>query len=754
MPQLLGTYLAVGFGVLQFVEFISRRFSLADFWVDGYLLLWLLLIPAVSLLLYYRGLPPKGTKLVAGWKRWAVYGNILIAVLALLFVPKGKGAPVSATETISTTDEAGNDVQRIIPAASAIQRIGLFEFENAGGTAAADWLGTAFPLLLQDGLHQRPELIVSGVRTLNRYYNKYGVEPFSKINLATQWKIAKRANTDYFVRAEFKAVDGSYEITGDMHQTNNGKQVKTLRALADNPFSAVDELKKQIFDFLPPPVVSDQQMTDLPVSALITDNMEALEAYTLGIKKFSQNPGDLPPVADYFRKSVAADPLCATCLYELADKLYGMGKVDSALTYITKATKLAEMLPEREQFGFKSTYFTVTRNIEGYLGVMEKVRQLYPYEYYPYASLVGYYQTTYGTDSAIALMETAALISDREMALAKLYELNVSAKNYDRAEEIIRTLDKELAEPEETQRRYASFYQKTGQLDKARATLKEMIASDPLDVDLTAQLASIEVTAGNYDQAEKLAKEIFRRATTRADTTVGWNNLIQAYFGRGEIRLALQELTAYEKYISKDSPINVILANNLNTKVVYALRLKEPLPLIESFYQEMGRYNRETVDFYRCYLNVQFALAQRNLPGIADKITDCEEALSVYGPALIQVTELAKLVLAGDYEVAAGIIEKQLADKTERLGPEAYLPIFRLAGKTDRALDLLAEARETRPNDPVLQLEHARLMLIKGDKESAKTDVSAVLKTLNKADADHFLRAEAEVLAAKLGMNQ
>ena len=59
VPQLLGTYLAVGFGVLQFVEFISRRFSMSSFWVDSYLLLWLMLIPAVALLLYYQGLPTR-----------------------------------------------------------------------------------------------------------------------------------------------------------------------------------------------------------------------------------------------------------------------------------------------------------------------------------------------------------------------------------------------------------------------------------------------------------------------------------------------------------------------------------------------------------------------------------------------------------------------------------------------------------------------------------------------------------------------
>jgi len=69
VPQYLGTYLAVGFGLLQFLEFITRRFAIGDFMVDGYLLLWLLLIPAVALLIYYEGLPPWRTNFTVRGRR-------------------------------------------------------------------------------------------------------------------------------------------------------------------------------------------------------------------------------------------------------------------------------------------------------------------------------------------------------------------------------------------------------------------------------------------------------------------------------------------------------------------------------------------------------------------------------------------------------------------------------------------------------------------------------------------------------------
>jgi hypothetical protein len=189
VPQLLGTYLAVGFGVLQFVEFVSKRFSLNSFWVDSYLLLWLFLLPAVALLLYYQGLPPRGNKKVAGWKRWAIYLNVVLAGGLLLFLPSNGTASVPKTETITTRDESGNNIQRVIPAETAVQRIGIFELQNEGVESSEDWLGTAYSLLLQNGLRQRPELMVSGVRSLNRYYDRYGATPFTTVNLATQWKI-------------------------------------------------------------------------------------------------------------------------------------------------------------------------------------------------------------------------------------------------------------------------------------------------------------------------------------------------------------------------------------------------------------------------------------------------------------------------------------------------------------------------------------------------------------------------------------
>ncbi|MEM6770571.1 MAG: hypothetical protein AAF597_08320, partial [Bacteroidota bacterium] len=315
--QLLGTYLAVGFGVLQFLEFVTRRYGLDGGWVDAYLLLWLGLLPAVALLLYYQGLPPRGTAKVASWKRWAIYGNVAILLPLLLLLP---GAPAEAkTQVVETTNEAGETVQRIVPTSSAVQRLAIFELDNEKGDTEEDWWGTAFGLLLAHGLEQRPENQALNPVAMASYAESVGLETYEHLNVANKRKVAQRSRKDYFLNAAYKVEDGRYEIFGDLHQTKDGKSVATLQAVAPDPYAAVDIIKDQILDYLPDPVVEDGNQTALPASALITDNVVALEAYIKGLVAFDRSPSDLATPLAYYKKSLAEDPTCAACAYEIGD---------------------------------------------------------------------------------------------------------------------------------------------------------------------------------------------------------------------------------------------------------------------------------------------------------------------------------------------------------------------------------------------------------------------------------------------------
>ena len=82
IPQYIGTYLAVGFGLFQFIQsVIIQRYGISEIWQDRYLFIWLILTPAVFVLVYF-GYQPNG-KEVYEKKKWPKYFIITKIIVGL-----------------------------------------------------------------------------------------------------------------------------------------------------------------------------------------------------------------------------------------------------------------------------------------------------------------------------------------------------------------------------------------------------------------------------------------------------------------------------------------------------------------------------------------------------------------------------------------------------------------------------------------------------------------------------------------------
>lgn len=749
VPQFLGTYLAVGFGVLQFLEFITKRYDLGGGWVDAYLLLWLGLLPAVALLLYYHGLPPRGTGKIASWKRWVVYGNIAV-LLPLLWLLLGEKESAK-TQIVETLNEAGQTVQHIVPTSSAVQRLAIFELQNEEGEEAMDWWGSAYGALLSTSLMQRPEISVISPRGLNMYYDRIGAEKYTHINVATQRKIAQRARQDYFLDAAYKVEEGRHEINGTLHKTKDGKPVATLQAVAPDPYLAVDIIKDQIFDYLPDPVVEDGNQMALPASALITDNLEALEAYTKGAIYFDRNPGDLGPSLAHYKTSLAKDPTCAACAYGVGDKLYGQGKKDSAEVMLKQAVRLANVLPERFQFDYKKVMFSVQGEYQSLIRLMEMRNKLYPFEYEPYSMLSSYYQTSIGIDTAIAIMEQAATNSNRERALVGLFGLHKENSDFVAAEEVLKDLEKEYPDPENHRRRYVQLYQASGEIDKARNALKDMIILDPLNANLTYDLVKLELAAGYYDEAETLGRKALAQAATYTDSTNMWNGVVRAMASQGRITDALAELDKYEDHLKKVMPINRIVLNDLQTRTDYLVtvgRFEE----LEAEFDKAVEYDSQMANLYRCYLPFQAVVHYQRIENEEQILAGCQDEFAQMGEGVLEIAELSKHIIAEDFQAAATLLEGQLSNKREIVPKRMQANIFHRQGNTDRAMEIIAEVLSIAPNNPLILLEQALVYQTLGEEDEAKSVVQRILDFYAEADADYVYRKRAEALAVELGL--
>ncbi|MEO0732887.1 MAG: tetratricopeptide repeat protein [Bacteroidota bacterium] len=746
VPQLLGTFLAVGFGLLQFVEFVSTRYTFSSIWVDRYLLLWLGLLPAVALLIYYRGLPKKGIATGAGWKTALVFTNLAVVLGLLVFIDGKKGPE---TKQVAIVDADGQTEQRTIPTRSAVQRIAIFDFTNQQKQADENWWGTAYGSLLSYHLRQRPEVIVSSPMELAANYDRFGAEPFTPINVGTQRKIAQRARTDFFVSVEYNIEPSGHQVKGALHRTRDGKAVQTLKASAEDAYGVIDRLKEQIDDFLPPLGDLDQVESELPSSALMTDKEAALEPLVKGMMYFTTNPDDPVRMAAYFQEAVAADPSCANCALMLATSTIMQGKVDSAQGLARDALRLAQVLPEREQFLYKFFHFNINNQVDNVIKVLESFRALYPYDWMPYQFLETYYKMTYGLDSTAVLMWQAAELSNRELALERLYDIYTSADKYDKVEEVIEALEADFPDKNKDLMRRARLYRNTGRIAEAREVLEEMIALDPLNPEPANQLVNLELRLGEYARAEKMARQQLRQAATATDSISIWSSIIDIHGQQGKIDRALAELADYEVFLGKRMPRINMLQANFSQKARYALQT-EDYATVEATLAELRQYAGEMADVFDCLLPFYHTLFDVPRAGLAEQFAACESTLASMGTMMAAYNEMTGLLVTEDYTAAADLINEKEAQGLKLGPPVAYARINRLAGRLDAARAFIDADLVSQPKNPELNLELARIAQANDDLAAAQEAVDITLAAYQAADPDFLPAKRAQALRDEL----
>ncbi|MEO0628110.1 MAG: tetratricopeptide repeat protein, partial [Bacteroidota bacterium] len=715
---------------------------------DRYLLIWLGLIPAVALLIYYRGFPSREKATGAGWKTGLVFANLgFVGMLALLMPSE----VVAQTKTVAFVDEEGVEQERAIPSRSAVQKIGVFQFDNANGnTDKDDWLGVAFGELLHTSLRQRPEVISLNPSSLAGRYEKYGASPFENINFATKRKVAEKASVDYFIAMEHATEENRHVLQGSMYSSDDGREVLELSADAETIFEAVDQLKAQIDAYLPVLEGDNTYVTNLPSSALVTDSETALEAYTRGWISYQLRPDDLPSSVAYFQESVDEDPNCAPCAYSLGDKYYGLGQIDSAKSYFRQTVRLAEVLPERDQFLYKFILLQVNQQHEATAKIMESYRTLYPYDFLPYSALENWYTNSYGVDSAITLMTQAAEMSDREAALSRLYRLYTSKEDFESAEQIMETAQAEYPDDDLYRIRRADLYQKLGRADEARDLLREMMALDPLNVDPLFQLSKLEIRQGNYDRAEMLLKDMLEQSASISDSTNAYSALTSVHGYQGRIAEASRNLDEYEVFLSRTAPMNRIKIGNFHYRLNLAMQVNDELG-IEKAHEDLVPFDANYARLYECM--IPYLAITYNYDGLVNanqRIRDCSATLESLGTMYIAYNEFSRAYYSGDYMATADLVEAKKAAGIEVAPPHIVSRINRLAGRYDDAREILDKELDITPGEPDLLLEKAFLEKETNNAASAQNILEQVLDIYNEADAEFVPAQRARELLESL----
>ena len=745
----LGTYLAVGFGLMQFLETISNRYSLSHHWVDRYLIIWLCLIPAIALLAHYgsKMSGPRGIK----WPRYAIIGNVVLALAA-----SGLGgslvnqAAAEELQVVEVTDEEGKKVTAVVPSIHKIKKLAIFQLDNIKGTEEDAWWGVAFGYLLDLDMYQRPEFYTASPVNLNAYHDELGLPSFEVPNVGMQKEIAKKSRKDYFTRLSYDVSDGNYLIKGEVYKVSDGRSLFSIEAAGQDPYDVIDDVKTQILNGIPDALETLEHEESLPASSLLTSDLRALEYFTQSRISFYKDPTALDKVIALQQKAIDLDPTCALCYFWLGDPLYGQGKTEEAIDAFKKAVQYSRSLPDRMQFGPKETLYSLTNRLDAYRQLQEVKKKMFPYDFGPYALLASIYQADYGIDSAKSVLYEAIDNGNIEMGLLNLYSLELEYEEYDNALKTLNRLSEAFPDRDQDRLKYAQIYESQGKLQEARELLFEEEVMDPLNADIQTRIAMIDYRDQKVDDSVDRLRKGLAEATTLSDSLNFYQTKRWVLFWNGQIKESLDVLEEHDRLAVKLLPINRVILNSYFYKVISYLSIGEN----ESVARELEKvltYSPQLEKLYKCQTTSVGVTEDLHRLQSLEEYADCRDEYVEYSDGWGEFFDVIVAYENQDFSKAVSILEQNDGKvKTLYSGYENLLAnIYNKHGDFEEAKRLLTKSIDKKDYHPKMYYEMAKL-LSGSDKAQAKQYLDVALTYWKDADADYIYKQRAEDLRASM----
>ncbi len=174
-----------------------------------------------------------------------------------------------------------------------------------------------------------------------------------------------------------KAVNCQNADTLTEEQMTAASKVKVLDVLG----AAASKLRGELGESL-----ATVQRFDLPLDQATTSSLEALKAYSLGIKALSEKgPAAALP---YNQRAIELDPNFAMGYRAVGLGYAYLGQTERTSEYVTKAFQLREHASERERLAITANYYqNVTRELDKAAQIYQESIESYPREYGAYNNL-------------------------------------------------------------------------------------------------------------------------------------------------------------------------------------------------------------------------------------------------------------------------------------------------------------------------------------------------------------------------------
>jgi eukaryotic-like serine/threonine-protein kinase len=271
------------------------------------------------------------------------------------------------------------------PALTEKDSIVLADFTNNTGDPVFD---ETLKQALAVQLEQSPYLNIVSERKVNSTLRLMGRSPEQPLRGDAARDLCQRVGGKALLAGSISSLGSQYVIgldaincaTGDSivkEQTQAAGKEEVLKALN----TAAVDMRSKLGESL-----SSVQKFATPVEEATTSSLEALKAYSLGLKTLAAR-GDTAALP-LFKRAVELDPKFAMAYAHLGTSYANLSEAGLAADSTRKAYELRERVSERERFYIDSHYFFfVTGELDKSTRVYELWKQSYPRDLSPYVNL-------------------------------------------------------------------------------------------------------------------------------------------------------------------------------------------------------------------------------------------------------------------------------------------------------------------------------------------------------------------------------
>ena len=312
----------------------------------------------------------------------------------------------------------------------------LADFDNKTGDAIFDdTLKTA----LNVSLRQSPFLSVLTDQQVAETLKLMTRPADTKLTPAVTRELCQRAGSKAYIAGTVASLGSEYVLglkavkcqSGDTlaeEQVTAASKEKVLDALGE----AATKLRGELGESL-----TTVREFNVPLEQATTSSLEALKAYSLGKKAFSER-GSVAALP-YFQRGIQLDPNFGLCYWAVGTAYGTISESGRASEYYTRAFQLREAVGERERMAIASAYYlNVTGDLDKAAQVFQEEIESYPRESGGYSGLGNVYAAQGRYEKAAdAYRQSRNYVPDRSGYVNLAYAL-IALQKFDDVRQAVR----------------------------------------------------------------------------------------------------------------------------------------------------------------------------------------------------------------------------------------------------------------------------------------------------------------------------